>query len=831
MVKEGESINASKQRGGPLEGLKVLDLGVAGAGPFGATLLAEWGAEVIKVESPEVENLLRRMLPLYNGKSLWFVLEGRNKKYLTLDLRTEKGQKIAKQLAKMCDVVIENYRPGTLESWGLPYEELKKGKDDIILIRISGFGQKGPYRRRTSYDTVGTAISGLLNLTGFPDQPPTLAGLGIADYLGGAFSVLSTLIGLYYRNRKGKGQWVDITQYEVIFRMSEWTASAYHKLGLARQKIGNRHFSYAPEDLYITKDDKWVVISVRNDSSFINLCKAMDREEILDDPRFKSIAQRANHSQAINEIVAQWVIGLNLEEVVEIMVRHQVPVNAVNSVREIFHDPHVQARSNILEMEDPIMGKIKVPNVIPRFSATPGLVRDTGSQVGAHTHEILKNLLGCTEEEIMGLRDEGVIAAINSPKLKREEKSLAQGIMLDKPNGEMALEGLKILELGYSLAGNFGTALLADFGAEVIKIEEPMGEDPLRYTPPFSEGVSLWWSVEGRNKKSVTLNLKIDKGQELFKELVTTSHVVVESFSPGTLERWDLGYERLKEVNERVILLRITGFGQDGPYRNRPSNDAIALAMGGYTRLHGLPEHLPVRPGLAIAEYLAGVFGAMAIMAALYHRDGTGQGQWIDLALYDPLIRFSGAFIPVYHKLGIVRERLGIRFPDVGAPNGLFETKDKKWVAILVVENKEFINLCKALKREDLVDDPRFTSLSHRSKNSSFLNDMVVQWTSQHTVEEMEKIFLENNIPFAPLYTIEDIFRDPQYLANESIIEMEAPLLGKIKMPGIIPRFSLTPGKIKNSGPSLGQHNEEVFTRLQGYEKEKFASLKAEGVI
>ncbi|MBI2877074.1 MAG: CoA transferase, partial [Candidatus Tectomicrobia bacterium] len=277
MAEAVENVEKKEGQGkaGPLHGLRVLDLGLAGAGPMGPALLADWGAEVVKVEIPEGGNISRRIPPLYNGQSLSSPVGLRHKKSVTLDLHTEMGQEAVRRLVREFAVVLENYRPGTLEKWNLGYEELKRQKDDLILVRVSGFGQAGPYRNRTSYDTVGAAMGGMLHHTGRPEDPPALLGTAMCDYITAAFNALASLIAVYHRNQTGRGQWADIPQYEAIFRLCEYTAAAYDKLGLVRERTGNRHPSIAPADLYPTRDGQWVAIEAVNDKIFARLAQAM----------------------------------------------------------------------------------------------------------------------------------------------------------------------------------------------------------------------------------------------------------------------------------------------------------------------------------------------------------------------------------------------------------------------------------------------------------------------------------------------------------------------------------------------------------------------------
>lgn len=823
---------------GPLKGLKILDLGLAGAGPIGPTLLAELGAEVIKIEPPEGGNLLRRMPPLFNGQSLWFPTEGRHKKSLTVDLHAEKGQKIVKDLIRHCDIVLENFRPGTMERWNMGWEELKKIKEDLIMVRVSGFGQEGPYKNRTSYDSMGAAMGGVTHLTGHPDDPPTLIQLALCDYISAAFNALATLLAVYYKNKTGKGQWAEITQYEAILRLAEWSVAAYDKLGLVRGRCGNRHPSIAPQDLYLTRDEKWVAISAPTDKIFARLAQAVGREDLVGKEKFSNPAMRAENSEEINTLVAEWVKGKSLAEVVRILADAGVPVGPLCSVKEIIEDPHYQARQNLVKIDDPVFGELVVTNITPRFSATPVSVHDAGVPLGENNQEILKDILGYSPEYIESLKGEGIIAPPAKASAPTETSLNTQPTTetydrlpwLKGSQEDMALAGLRIIELGSSLAASFVTSLLSDFGAEVIKIEEPGIGDNLRHLPPFYQGKSLWWAVEARNKKSITLDLRLEDARKVLKDLVAVSDVVVEGFRAGTLERWGIDYEELKKANEKIILLRISGFGQEGPYKDRVSLDPVATAMGGTTFTIGFKERPPVKPGLAYGDYVPGIFGAIGIMAALYHRGRTGEGQCVELALYEPFLRFYHDHIPYYHKTGEVRERAGNKFY-LGAPLGLYETKDEKWLAIIIIEDKDFGRIVRAMNQEELATDPRFSTMLGRVQNKDILNQIVEPWMKAHTRSELIEVLVKNQVPMSPINSIEDIFNDPHYQFRKNILEIEDPVLGKVKMQDVVPKLSLTPGCVKSTGPELGQHNKEIYGTLLGYSQRDIGSLREKRAI
>ncbi len=396
---------------------------------------------------------------------------------------------------------------------------------------------------------------------------------------------------------------------------------------------------------------------------------------------------------------------------------------------------------------------------------------------------------------------------------------------------KLPLEGIRILDIGTRVAAPFAAGLLADFGADVIKVELPGRGDFMRNIGPFSDGYSLWWSIEGRNKRAITLDLRKERGREIFLDLATHCDVIVENFRPGTLEEWDLGYARLAERNPGLILTRASVYGQTGPYSRLPGMDRNGISFSGLLYLTGYPDRPPVRPGIIIADYLTGVFNALSIMIALYHRDvHHGGGQSVDLTLYESLFRVLEHTLPAYDKLGIVRERSGNRLVN-SAPLDNWETADGQFISIAAPGDQLFPRLARAMGQPELADDPRFSTLPKRAENSDAINGIVADWCRLHTAAEIERIMLDADVPVARALNIADIVRDPHYIDRESFITVDDPVVGPIKQPAPYPRFSETPGSVRRGAPALGEHNAEVYGELLGFGAAELTSLKADGVI
>ena len=381
----------------------------------------------------------------------------------------------------------------------------------------------------------------------------------------------------------------------------------------------------------------------------------------------------------------------------------------------------------------------------------------------------------------------------------------------------LPLEGLRILDAGTRIGAPFAATLLADFGAEVWKIELPGQGDFMRTIGPFDNGYSLFWAVEGRNKKSITLDLRKPRGQDLFKRLVPLADAIVENFQPGTLDGWGLGYEVLEALNPKIILTRATVYGQDGPYRDRPGLDRNGIAHGGLLYLTGYPDRPPVRPGIIISDYVTGIFNALSILIALYERDagGSGRGQSVDLALYESMFRLMEHTVASYDRLGVVREREGNRLKN-SAPLDNWETRDGQFVSIIAAGDGLFPRLAKAMDRPDLLQDPRFKTLADRAQHADEINAVVAAWCRSRTAEEIERILVDAQVPVCRAFSIRDIFADPHYAARGDIALVDDPTIGPVKMQGVYPRLSRTPGAIRRGAPRLGEHNREIYQGVLG---------------
>jgi crotonobetainyl-CoA:carnitine CoA-transferase CaiB-like acyl-CoA transferase len=393
-----------------------------------------------------------------------------------------------------------------------------------------------------------------------------------------------------------------------------------------------------------------------------------------------------------------------------------------------------------------------------------------------------------------------------------------------------ALQGVKVVELGTLIAGPYAAAMLAQFGAEVIKIEAPGHGDPLRSWRKLHNGTSLWWYAQSRNKKSVTLDLKSERGQQIVRELVRDADIVIENFRPGTLEKWGLGWEQLSALNPKLIMVRVSGYGQTGPYQDRPGFAAIAESMGGLRNLVGYPDRPPVRVGVSIGDTLASLYGVIGALIAMHHlRANGGRGQFIDVALYEAVFGVMESLLPEFSGFGHVRERTGASLPGI-VPSSTYACADGEWVIIAGNSDSIYKRLMHAIGRADLADDPRLARNDGRAQHTALIDGAIEEWTRAHPLAQVLATMEAAAVPAGRIYDAAAIHADPHYRARDMIQPQVLPDGKVVDFPGIVPKLSATPGTTRWLGPQLGEHTEEVLAQL-GISREEFATLKQQGVV
>jgi formyl-CoA transferase len=401
------------------------------------------------------------------------------------------------------------------------------------------------------------------------------------------------------------------------------------------------------------------------------------------------------------------------------------------------------------------------------------------------------------------------------------------------PERDGPLDDLRVIDCSGMISGGFATTQLADFGADVVMVEHPEHPDPIREWPPFQDETSLWWKSIGRNKRCVTLDLSSEEGNALLLELVQDADLFFENFRPGTLEKWRLGPDALREVNSELIVVRLSGYGQTGPKSHKPGFGTVAEGLSGWAAVNGFQDSEPLLPPISLADLTAAQFAVQAAMFAIFERDvgrgGSGEGQVIDVSLYEPLFRLFLGDVEAYDQLGKLRERTGNRHPSA-SPRNVYETADG-YMTLSASSQRIFGNVMHAIDRPDLVDDPRFENNDKRVENAEELDAIIEEWTRRRSTEEAIEVMEESDAIVGPVYDMEDIFEDEQYQARDNIVTVEDDDLGSVRMASTVPKFSRTDGTIAHAGPAHGEHNAEVYVDELGLAEDEYEQLRTEEVI
>lgn len=405
---------------------------------------------------------------------------------------------------------------------------------------------------------------------------------------------------------------------------------------------------------------------------------------------------------------------------------------------------------------------------------------------------------------------------------------------VERRDSQGPLAGLKVLELGTLIAGPFAARMFAEFGADVIKIESTEGGDPIRTWRHLHEGTSLWWYVQARNKKSVTLNLKDARGQAIAKALALDADVIVENYRPGVLEKWGLGFEQLRAENPATVLVRLSGYGQTGPMRDKPGFGAIGESMGGIRFVSGHPDRPPVRIGISIGDSIAALHGVIGALMALRHRDATGgrgkgEGQVVDVALYEAVFNMMESTVPEYDRFGVVRQRTGGALPGI-VPSNTYTCADGEAIVIAGNGDAIFKRLMMAIGRTDLANDPTLARNDGRVPRTAEIDDAIQSWCSRHAIDDALAALAAADVPVSKIYSVADMFRDPQYAARRMIERALLPDGTPLAIPGVVPKLSATPGATRWLGPKLGEHTDEVLRAL-GHGDDEIEALRRDGVI
>ena len=766
-------------RGGALEGIVVVELTQTLAGELAGGLLADLGASVIKVEPPGGSPLRKRGPAIAGEDSLYFQTENRGKSSVLAELGDLTREPWLAKLIASADAIVEDHGPGRLEAAGLSPETIRRTNQRLAVLRISPFGQTGPLASARGDDRIAQAFCGMQFATGFPDRAPVPVTVPLADAWTAVLGAGALLMAIFHARRSGHGQVVDIGLYQTGLRMQEEVVIRHATTGAVATRMGTESPTVVPANVYPTRDGGFIALSGAGDQPFARLCEAIEVPDAPRDPRFATSAARLQNRAAADQLVGAWVARHDLADIESRFAAAGVAGTAVRSVDEIIADAHVAARRAILHLRSSSGRDFLAPAPVPKLSRTPAGAAVGAPRLGEHTETVRAGI-----ERIAGRR---------RPDVKPDDQI-----------GAGPLAGVRVLDLSQWLAGPAAAALLGDFGAEVIMIELP-ATGSAASDGPGSRGPGF--PVTNRNKKSVTLDVRSPRGREVFLELARSSDVVVENFRPGTLERWNLGPEALREVNPRLVLLRSSGFGQSGPSTARAAFNPVGLAFGGMTYLNGWPDRPPVRDGVTAGDYSTALFNVLGIVAALLRRDLDGEGQVVDTAMYECALRLTGDTLAVRSALGIRRERAGGGWPVY--PSSLtVEAADGRCVAVSSGCWDDFADALERLGRPRVADPAR-------------VSEEVAKLVSPLAADEAVPALRRAGLAASAVNSVADLVREPHLWNRGDLVRCVDPDRGEIVTQGIVPLFSRTPGRLRGWPGRPGSDNDTVLGALLGYTPEQ----------
>ena len=826
----------------PLDGLRVLDFSRVLSGPMATMVMADLGAHVIKVEDLEGSDVTRHNPPYVNGESHYFLSLNRNKESLAIDLKRPEGREIALRLAEQSDVVVENFRPGVADRLGLGHAALSALNPRLVYCSIAGFGQTGPWRNKTAFDLIIQALTGAVAVTGEPDRPPVKMGLPLADELSAMFCTIAALAGLEQRERTGRGTYLDTSMFDVGVSLLSYMANVYFATGESAQRLGSRHPTIYPYNAFETKDGH-IVVAAFTQVFWRKFCKVLGRDDLPENSRYATFADRHRHRPELGATLEAIMRTRTTAEWEEALRIGDVPHGPVNSVAQAVEMEQTKVRGMVVEMDHPVAGRLRTLGTPFHFDfegkgqfqaeCRPSPV------IGQHTRAILRDLLGYDEERIAHLASDKVvrISEISGETLARPRAAPAPAVHTPAAPGtaasgnasmDLPLAGLRVIDLTRMFAGPYGTQILADLGAEIIKLEEPRVGDPTRRNIPFIKEESTYFMAVNRGKKSVQIDLKTEGGRKVMLDLVAKADVVIDNYRVGVMDRLGLSYQALREINPDIIVCAISGFGQTGPLRDKISFDLVNQAMAGTMAITGEEGRPPVRIGLPAGDLNGGIFSALAILAALHCRRRTGKGSHIDLGLHDLLVALLGYVAQLYLVTGESPRPVGSGHHHI-APYGAFEASDGYFV-IAAFSQEFWIKFATTIGCPELSEDPRFRTIDARKDHKEELHAIIEPVLRTDTVENWLKRLDAGDVPCARVASVSEVLTSEQAIAREMVFDFDHPAVGRVRSVGLPFRADGALWRTHEPPPMLGQHTAEVLSSLLGYSDEHIAQLRADAV-
>ncbi len=842
------SANANRQAPElPLHGLRVLDLSTVVAGPYGAEMFGELGADVIRIEpvGASASPAPAANAPISESEGFLWALQ-KNKRAICMDLKHPEGLALFMDLVRQSDVVWDNFRPGVTERLGIDYAKLKAINPRIITCAISGYGSEGPWSRVGAYDITVQALSGVMSITGSgePGSEPARWGVPIGDIAGALYGVIGVLAAVEERSRTGVGQNVEIALLDVqlalnCYRVPQVFGTNIDFAPASPRKGGAGTVPYGP---FRCGDGKWV--SIGPSSNFWGaFCQVMGHPELEKDPRFATIGDRQKNQPALDALLetiflerpsAEWEAGLFAA---------QIPFGPVLDIAGAFAHPQAAARGMRVDLQNNAGRRAPVAGTPLRFEGEATRAQHPPALSGTDTAAVLKELAALDDARIGDLAAKGIIGARQvAGQRPSRTANQAQGSAATNTVSALVaglarrpgpLNGVLVLEMcGDEPAGTMGTQMLADLGATVIKLER-IGKDgaPTQPVSPVPEPLAYYWGMN-RNKLSLSLDLKSDAGRQLLHQLAAKADVIYDNFRPEVMKRMGADPATLKGINPALICCSVTGFGRSGPLAGFPAYDATIQAMGGGMSITGLadPAAIPVRCGNPIGGIAGALYGVAGTLAALARRRRTAQGAALDVALFDAQLAMNAYRVPPALGAGKQYGPEPHRGGSGALPYGPFKARCGRWF-VLGITSQFWDKACKLMGKPEWIKDPRFLTEADRQQHEPALNEAVGAVIVTRDADDWEKDFIAAGIPGATVKSIKEAFDHPHVALRHMLVGFDHPIGSQLKVAGDPMKLSAHPHQPFAPAPGLGEHTPLVLAQLLDMPQQDIARLRAAGAV
>ena len=798
-----------------LTGLRVLDLADEKAS-FCSKILADMGAEVIKIESPGGD-ASRWSGPFWGNrphpeKSLSFWYNNTSKLGITLNLKSKEEQDIFFRLASKADVVVETFSPEYSKEIGLNYEALNEKNHRLIVTSVTGFGQTGPYKDHKSCDMIASALGGQMYVCGSPDTSP-LKPYGQQSYHAASlFAAVGTLMALRERNSSGRGQHVDIALQECVAATLEHVMVRYFYEGIVPNRQGNIHWANS-SCLLPCKDGYALITFGREWETLVDLLDSEGMAADLKEERWCQEDYRRQHVDHIIEVLTRWTKTRTATEIFTLGQLMRFPWAPVSSPQDVVNSPQLSARNFFIPVSLPEAStSFAYPGVPCKSNGSPWNIWRRAPLIGEHNDQVYQKELGFSSKELTKLSSANVTQVVTQ---------------IGYSMNESVLKGIRVLDFTWLLAGPYATRILADFGAEIIKVQS-------RKTATGAESNATgYFNTWNRNKLGITLDMTHPEGKELALKLVKISDVVIENFSPRVMANWGLDYKTLKKVRPDLIMVSMSGMGQTGPWNNYVALGPTVQALSGITYLTSSGQGSPAGIGYSYADPLAGLIADLAILAALEWRTRTGQGQYIDISEYEAICGSLGPTLLDYlvnHNPAMPQGNVSDYV--LASPYGCYKCLgDDRWCVVAVFTEEEWYALCQVLGNPAWTKQKKFSSLLKRKEHAEELSELLEQWTANYTAEQVMNMLQEAGVPSGIVNNAADLANDPQLMARGFFIQLPHPVLGNTSFDSTPIRLNRTPARFQWAAPLLGQDNRYVYQNLLGLDDDELRQYIEKGVI